>query len=174
MKLQQFLDRQIMANVYLINTETMEWPIYEGDFRAQNSGNSYPNPLVNPPEPYAWVNSTPQPAYNVMTQGCQEITPKEIGLEWLQQWEIYGLTPEEIAENENTLKQTNKEQAESLLQATDWTATVDISNPEYSDPYLVNQDAFLAYRSNVRKIAVNPPVTVNEWPVKPDEVWVTV
>lgn len=68
----------------------------------------------------------------------------------------------------------NKQQAESLLKDTDWTATVDISNPEYSNPYLGNQPEFLAYRSAVRKIAVNPPVTVTEWPVKPDEVWVDV
>jgi hypothetical protein len=68
----------------------------------------------------------------------------------------------------------NKAQAESLLQATDWTATVDINNPQYSNPYLGNQSAFLAYRSDVRKIAVNPPVTVDVWPTKPDEVWVTV
>lgn len=73
-------------------------------------------------------------------------------------------TPEEI-------QAQNKQQAESLLQQTDWTATVDISNPEYSDPYLVNQAEFLLYRSAVRKIAVNPPVTVDVWPVKPEEVW---
>lgn len=77
------------------------------------------------------------------------------------------LTPEEI-------KYSNKALAESLLQQTDWTATVDVSNPEYSNPYLGNQSEFLSYRSDVRKIAVNPPVTVDAWPVKPDEVWVNV
>jgi hypothetical protein len=40
-----------------------------------------------------------------------------------------------------------------------------------SDPYLANAAEFVAYRSQLRKIAVNPPVIVNEWPVKPDEVW---
>lgn len=68
----------------------------------------------------------------------------------------------------------NKEQAQQLLQQTDWTATVDISNPQYSNPYLGNQDAFLAYRSQVRQIAVNPPETPAVFPVKPDEIWVTV
>jgi len=66
----------------------------------------------------------------------------------------------------------NKAQAQSLLQATDWTATVDINNPQYSNPYLMNQDEFLAYRSTVRAIAVNPPDTeVTNWPTLPTEVW---
>jgi hypothetical protein len=77
-------------------------------------------------------------------------------------------TPEEI-------QAQNKAQAESLLQATDWTATVDIANPQYSNPYLANQDAFLSYRSEVRQIAVNPPTTpVESWPTLPSEEWVYV
>ena len=69
-------------------------------------------------------------------------------------------------------KATNKAQAASLLQATDWTATVDIADPAYSDPHLTNQADFLAYRSTVRAIAVNPPDTeITDWPTLPTEVW---
>lgn len=68
----------------------------------------------------------------------------------------------------------NKQTATTFLQATDWTATVDISNPQYSNPYLANQDAFLAYRSQVRQYAVNPVAGDIQWPTKPTEVWVTV
>lgn len=76
-----------------------------------------------------------------------------------------GPTPEDI-------QAQNKAQATSLLQATDWTCTVDITNPQYSNPYLTNQDAFLAYRSQVRAIAVNPPTTlVADWPTLPAEQW---
>lgn len=76
-----------------------------------------------------------------------------------------GPTPEEI-------QSQNKSKASQLLSETDWTCTVDITNPEYSNPYLTNQNEFLAYRSQVRQIAVNPPTTpVTDWPVKPDEVW---
>ena len=67
----------------------------------------------------------------------------------------------------------NKEQATALLQQTDWTATVDINNPEYSNPYLGNQPEFLAYRSTVRQIAVNPPVEPAVFPPVPDAVWVS-
>lgn len=74
-------------------------------------------------------------------------------------------TPEEI-------QAQNKTEAVSRLQATDWAATVDISNPQYSNPYLMNQDDFLAYRSQVREIAVYPPTTlVTVWPNVPIEVW---
>lgn len=76
-----------------------------------------------------------------------------------------GPTPEDI-------QAQNKAQATSLLQATDWTCTVDITNPQYSNPYLTNQDEFLAYRSQVRAIAVNPPTTlVTDWPTLPAEQW---
>jgi hypothetical protein len=65
----------------------------------------------------------------------------------------------------------NKATASSLLQATDWTATVDISNPEYFTPYLTNQSDFLTYRSQVRAIAVNPPTTPATFPTVPTEQW---
>jgi hypothetical protein len=68
----------------------------------------------------------------------------------------------------------NKAQAQSLLQATDWTCTVDINNPQYSNPYLANQDEFLTYRSQVRQVAVNPPIDPVTFPPQPDEVWASV
>jgi len=73
-------------------------------------------------------------------------------------------TPEEI-------QAENKQQATFLLQQTDWTCTVDINNPQYSNPYLTNQDAFLAYRSTVRAIAINPPTIPAVFPTMPQEVW---
>lgn len=74
-------------------------------------------------------------------------------------------TPEEI-------QAQNKGGAVSRLRSTDWSATVDIADPQYSNPYLANQDAFLAYRSEVRAIAVNPPTTVvDPWPVEPAADW---
>lgn len=65
----------------------------------------------------------------------------------------------------------NKSTATALLSATDWTCTVDITNPQYSNPYLTNQDAFLAYRSTVRAIAVNPPTTPAVFPTQPVATW---
>lgn len=85
--------------------------------------------------------------------------------------QVVELTPEEIAAREADQRAGVKSSAELLLQQTDWTATVDVADPQYSDPYLGNQSEFLAYRSAVRKIALNPPVTVSEWPIMPEEVW---
>jgi len=63
-----------------------------------------------------------------------------------------------------------KNQATALLTATDWTSIADVSNPAVSNPYLMNQSAFLAYRSQVRALAVNP-VANPVWPTLPTEQW---
>lgn len=66
----------------------------------------------------------------------------------------------------------NKSEATALLSATDWTAPSSIADPVESQPYLANRQAFLAYRSQVREIAVNPPSTlVTDWPTLPKEEW---
>jgi hypothetical protein len=90
---------------------------------------------------------------------------------WTQVYEVVELDPEQKAQAEAAGRESNKQQATTLLQQTDWTCTVDINNPQYSNPYLMNQDAFLAYRSTVRQIAVNPPTTPAVFPTQPQEVW---
>ena len=65
----------------------------------------------------------------------------------------------------------NKATASALLTATDWTTIPDVANP-INDPYLANQDAFIAYRSEVRKIAVNPVAGNLVWATAPAEDWV--
>lgn len=70
------------------------------------------------------------------------------------------------------IKAENKSKASSLLQETDWAAIPTIADPEYSNPYLTNQSAFLEYRNQLRVIAINPSETLVEvWPTKPDTVW---
>lgn len=160
-----------MANY--INTETGAYPVSQQEIQLGYPNTSFPSPFV-PPAPYAVVFESPVPEYNLFTQGVREIEPVEVAGDYYQTWEVYDLSPEQIAANENQARASNKAQAESMLQATDWAATVDINNPEYSNPYLANQPEFLAYRSNVRKIAVYPPVVVEAWPVAPEEVWASV
>ena len=63
-----------------------------------------------------------------------------------------------------------KNQASTLLSATDWTSIPDVANPAVSNPYLMNQAAFLSYRSQVRALAVNP-VANPVWPTVPTEQW---
>ena len=63
-----------------------------------------------------------------------------------------------------------KTHAVAMLQATDWTSIADVGNPQLSNPYLVNQGAFISYRSQIRNLAVNP-VENPVWPTPPTEQW---
>jgi len=63
-----------------------------------------------------------------------------------------------------------KAQATSILQTTDWTSIADVGDPTKSNPYLVNQAEFIAYRSTVRGYAVNP-VENPTFPTAPTEQW---
>ena len=65
-----------------------------------------------------------------------------------------------------------KQEASRRLYATDWTTIADVADPAKSNPYLTNQAAFISYRSDVRKLAVNP-VANPVWPVEPTAVWST-
>jgi hypothetical protein len=65
----------------------------------------------------------------------------------------------------------NKERAVKLLQQTDWTTVADVGNPELSNPYLINQAQFIAWRSQVRAVAVNPVEGFDVIPAKPQEQW---
>lgn len=63
-----------------------------------------------------------------------------------------------------------KAQATTILQATDWTSIADVGDPTKANPYLVNQAAFISYRSTVRNLAVNPVVDP-VFPTAPTEQW---
>jgi hypothetical protein len=89
---------------------------------------------------------------------------------WVQVWEIVQMTQKEIDEKNKELKNANKLIASQLLSQTDWVELPSVSNPAVN-PHLLNLNEFLTYRESLRAIAVNPPVTVQKWPVKPNEVW---
>jgi len=63
-----------------------------------------------------------------------------------------------------------KNKASQLLYKTDWTTIADVADPTKSNPYLTNQAAFVAYRSQVRALAVNP-VADPVWPTEPTAQW---
>jgi hypothetical protein len=65
----------------------------------------------------------------------------------------------------------NKTTASQLLANTDWTTIPDIANPVVNDPYLANQDEFITYRNEIRKIAVYPTAGDLVWATPPIEVW---
>jgi hypothetical protein len=65
--------------------------------------------------------------------------------------------------------QTCKEEASALLYATDWTTIPDVADIANS-PYLTNQAEFIAWRSQVRALAVNPIIDP-VFPPTPEPVW---
>tara|TARA_R110000822_G_scaffold63812_1_gene156800 strand:+ start:608 stop:1060 length:453 start_codon:yes stop_codon:yes gene_type:complete len=65
----------------------------------------------------------------------------------------------------------NKQSATIALQQTDWITIADVGNPAMSNPFLSNQDEFIAYRNEVRQYAVYPVDGNVNWPVVPQEVW---
>jgi hypothetical protein len=71
---------------------------------------------------------------------------------------------------EEAAKLSCADQAKSILTATDWTSISDVGNAEMSNPYLINQAEFIAYRSTIRNYAVNPVVDP-VWPTQPIEQW---
>jgi hypothetical protein len=63
-----------------------------------------------------------------------------------------------------------KKKASELLYETDWTTIPDVADPSKSNPYLVNVQDYVTYRSAVRQLAVHP-VANPVWPVKPTSQW---
>jgi hypothetical protein len=155
------------------NGAVAQYPYTLADLRKDNPNTSFAagasNESLEGFGMYVVYNTTP-PEYTSL-QYLEEGTPVFNDNQWQQVWIVVDKTPEQIAQEEEAAKQANKQQAASLLTATDWTTIPDVSDPAISDPYLTNAAEFAAYRSNVRKIAVNPPVTVDVWPIEPDEVW---
>jgi hypothetical protein len=94
------------------------------------------------------------------------------GLDWIDgspkptQAELDALW---IPTQETVAKQSCKKQASEFLYETDWTTIPDVADPANS-PYLTNQAAFIAWRNQIRALAVNPVVDP-VFPPKPDEVW---
>ena len=64
----------------------------------------------------------------------------------------------------------NETQAKQLLESSDWSDLPSVRNVAMT-PHLTNGAAFDTYRAALRAIVVNPPVTVETWPVRPDAVW---
>lgn len=119
------------------------------------------------------VRQLPAPTYDPYMQNCNpNNNPHPVDGEWVDGWTISEKTPEEQEAYKESIRQQNKKVASDLLTQTDWTTIADVADPALSDPYLGNQAAFFAYRSEVRAIAVNPPDTiVSIWPTAPVEEW---
>jgi hypothetical protein len=65
----------------------------------------------------------------------------------------------------------NKQTAIGLLQETDWATIPDVADPNISNPYLTNQQAYFDYRNTVRAYTINPVAGNIDWPTQPTPIW---
>lgn len=107
--------------------------------------------------------------YDPTTQYLESVAPYIDG-EYVYTIQVAQLTPEMIEQMHQSEAAQNKTKAVNLLSQTDWTAIPDVADPAKSDPYLVNQAEFVAWRSNIRAIAVTPTWDA-VFPPEPAEVW---
>ena len=63
-----------------------------------------------------------------------------------------------------------KAKVKTALEETDWTTCTDVINTSIP-PYLINQEAFILYRNQLRYFLFNPTDPLSDWPVKPVEQW---
>ena len=152
-----------------INTQTMAYPVTQDQIQAEYPNTSFPTPFVAP-EPYETVFDSPQPSYDPITQTVVQGTPVKTDGQWYQVWDVVDLTPEQISYNEQQKADQNSTQAKTILTNTDWTSIADVADPLKSNPYLMNQAEFTAYRSTIRNIAVNPTWDA-VFPTAPTEQW---
>jgi hypothetical protein len=156
------------------NGAVVQYPYSYVNLKQDNPNTSFPNEINNQSLEsfgvYVVYNTTPPVITN--DQYLQEGTPvyNAENQRWEQVWVVVDMTPEQIAERDESDRQANKAQAESLLSATDWTELGDVDNPD-NPPWLTNKAEFTTYRAALRQIAVYPPITVESWPVKPVEIW---
>lgn len=158
------------------NLVPISWPVSEYEIRAAYPDRSLPEYI---PDDLAFelgygpfiYNGYPS-SYNPEWQNIEEIAPVLVDGKYQQTYKITEkYTPEEKKRlQDEKAKEENKLMAMDLLSEVDWTQQPDVADPAIT-PHLTNKDAFTAYRAALRAIAVNPPVTVDPWPVKPDEVW---
>ena len=153
-----------------INTQTMAYPVTQDQIQAEYPNTSFPTPFVAP-EPYEPVFDSPQPSYDPATQYVQQVAPILTNGQYYQVWEVLTLSPEQQAAYIANLQAQTSATAQQLLSATDWTAIASVADPALSNPYLTNQAEFLAYRSAVRAIGVNPPTTTPVFPKVPTATW---
>lgn len=85
---------------YFLNTQTMDFPVYEGDLKHQagiDDSLLYPDYAV--PDGYAVVSILPIPTYDANTETAEwSHPPVLVDGQWVLQWAVRNMTAEELAE----------------------------------------------------------------------------
>ena len=112
---------------------------------------------------YETTPTNPPPGFDD-TYSCVQSDTAEIG--YTYENEVFT-NPNPVVLSNQQLLEICKIQAQALLQATDWSTLSDVTT---GTPKLTNQADFLAYRSQVRALAINPVINPT-FPTLPTEQW---
>ena len=159
--------------IQIVNGVPVGQPQSDNVLHVKYPNTSFPTELTPPdvaPFGYGIYISVAAPTpgtYQKVVQATPMMQPDQC---WYEVWEVVDMTPEEVEAKNASLRETNKNNASQLLSQTDWVELSDVDQPS-NPPWLTNKAQFTAYRSQLRAIAVNPPIQVANWPVKPQEVW---
>ena len=113
---------------------------------------------------YGWLSATPIEGRSTEVVPMQpegNKRPNFTGYTWI----LLEYTPPVVASASE-----NQATANAILASTDWTALPSVGDPLQSNPYLVNQEEWIVFRSYVRNIAVNPVEGNIDW-TPPQELW---
>ena len=154
--------------IAIVNGQTVE---QVGDYQVLFPNTSFPS---SGPTPEWMAENSCLPVtvwlpYDPSTQYLESVAPYRNG-DTVYTVQVAELTPEMIAQQHQSQAAQNKTTAANLLSQTDWTAIPDVADPLKSDPYLVNQNEFVAWRSQIRAIAVTPTWDA-VFPAMPAEQW---
>lgn len=141
-----------------IKTDTLEYPLHEGDIRLRFSNTSFATPFTAP-EGYAPVQPVARPVTD-HTLNVTEATPENSNGVWTQKWNITAATSNEITARTAAKAAEVRAERGKKLAACDWT--------QIADSPVTNKAAWIQYRQDLRDISKQAsfPWSV-VWPVSP-------
>ncbi len=154
--------------IAIVNGQTVE---QVGDYQSLFPNTSFP---ASGPTPEWMAENSCLPVtvwlpYDPSTQYLESVAPYIDG-DTVYTIQVAQMSAEQIAQYQASLAANIAAQGKTILSATDWTAIASIADPTESDPYLLNRNEFLGYRSAVRAIVLNPSYD-SVYPTAPVEHW---
>jgi hypothetical protein len=102
-----------------IHTPTNTYPYSVTQLKRDNPQTSFPKDMTDAVLA-SWgvypVQPTPQPQFDPITQRVVELPPIEVDDQWVQQWAVQALTPEEVAANQAAAAQALQDSIVSQTQ----------------------------------------------------------
>jgi hypothetical protein len=154
--------------IAIVNGQTVQ---QVGDYQTLFPNTSFPS--SGPTSEWMAANSCmPVTVYLPYDQATQVLVPAApyINAGVVYTVKVEQMTPEQLAAYQASVAAQIGAQASALLASTDWTTIPSVADSAQSNPYLTNQADFIAWRSQVRAIAVTPKFD-SVIPEQPKATW---